>query len=727
MLFVTVVCVAVACGSQSWISPVTGALDRVLFDAAAEWVVPSRTSHVAVVHVDPASAGALANRTQASSISDLLRRLDRAASVTLEPEVMPSHDIGELSDAIAAHGRIVLALPAMWVARDASTPQEGVAGAGHRQVVTGHLGAVRGFVPWAISGASHPHAVLESMRVARKDFRTPADRELVERLASGAVLALSAPDSVPQYALGDVIRGGVPDDAFDGKMVFVGRSGSNEASFRTSSIRPQWLSPVQVEALMAEAVVDGGLVQVVSGPSIVILHLLMALTLVLICSLGSTWRLHLAVMTWFAVTLVMPVATLAMGSWVGLGVLPIAYALIYAYFAWENLHNARRAWRQEVRDMQANPPLLGMPLPVEQAHRKVRGPAGEIRSLVMAMRRLQRTAISMIDHLPHPVLIVRDHRVLLWNENAARIMASTDRHGDTRPIAMKWEAALRCAHGNGEGHQEIRIGDREMLMLETPFCMGEVESSREDAACRLLCLVDIAGVKEGVTQSRQALTHMAHDMRSPLSTMLALIEEHGESQADAVDPGFLEDLRRQADYSLRVASEFLALSRAEQMSRVQFSPVVLRDLVEEAVDQCQPEADRRRIVLQGPSCVPEEPMAEVCADLLVRAFVNVIDNAIKYSADGSIVDISLTLSGHAQCVVRVVDQGEGIAPEHLDRLFEPFYRAGRKGLAGGVGLGLPFVQRVVQQHGGSVCVTSDLGVGTTFELNFQRMVLQSAA
>ena len=114
-------------------------------------------------------------------------------------------------------------------------------------------------------------------------------------------------------------------------------------------------------------------------------------------------------------------------------------------------------------------------------------------------------------------------------------------------------------------------------------------------------------------------------------------------------------------------------------------------------------------------------LAPINPPLLEQAVVNLIDNAVKYSAEGSAVSVRLELAGD-EIVISVADQGHGIPREHLPRLFERFYRVdkARSRDLGGTGLGLAIVKHIAQVHGGRVSVDSILGRGSTFRIHLPR-------
>jgi two-component system phosphate regulon sensor histidine kinase PhoR len=131
---------------------------------------------------------------------------------------------------------------------------------------------------------------------------------------------------------------------------------------------------------------------------------------------------------------------------------------------------------------------------------------------------------------------------------------------------------------------------------------------------------------------------------------------------------------------------------------------------------CEAKAAAKHISLEV-TC-PDALRANLNAPLLEQALVNLIDNAVKFSPAHSTVRVEAQETG-GEIVIRVMDQGGGIPPEHLDRIFERFYRidAGRSRKVGGTGLGLAIVKHIAQAHGGRVTVESTPGPGSTFALH----------
>lgn len=383
------------------------------------------------------------------------------------------------------------------------------------------------------------------------------------------------------------------------------------------------------------------------------------------------------------------------------------------------------------------------------------------------IRTWQSIYVSVINRLPYPVFLAIDGNIKIWNMKASGMLGEhssadiamskavgsgvsgtgsldaddagamgfgteSSSQGDSQdtftvPIPDIQQLVAKYCRSNDSVSQEVVLNGREHILLCVPYPSLDTAlgpAAAEEHVSHLVCLVDIADVKERVTHDKQALRHIAHDLRSPLTAILTLIEER--ATYDRVDNSgnehlFLDDLRRQADYSLRVAQDFLQLSRAEQIDRQAFAPVILEDIAAEAIDYAWSAAEKKSIQVIGPECSVENTMLMGNADMLIRTIVNVIDNAIKYSPPHTSIKVRLVDVDQKHMALHIVDEGMGIAEDDLQRLFDPFFQVVTQGEAeAGVGLGLPFVKTVIERHGGSVNVQSAPGIGTDFKIVLPR-------
>ena len=189
----------------------------------------------------------------------------------------------------------------------------------------------------------------------------------------------------------------------------------------------------------------------------------------------------------------------------------------------------------------------------------------------------------------------------------------------------------------------------------------------------------------------------------------------------------LDAIDRYTQKGLSTSEQFLQLSRLQLSSRFERYELETGQLLDNAIEQVYFLARDKEISIQreephASAAVPEHGFEEGVwidgnGELLERAFVNLLGNAIKYSEAGSKVVVTLAVQeGIAR--IDIIDEGHGIPAEEIDHIFEPYYRSDRPELAEnrGAGLGLRFVKTVIERHNGAVEVDSTWGQGTTFTI-----------
>jgi two-component system, OmpR family, phosphate regulon sensor histidine kinase PhoR len=196
----------------------------------------------------------------------------------------------------------------------------------------------------------------------------------------------------------------------------------------------------------------------------------------------------------------------------------------------------------------------------------------------------------------------------------------------------------------------------------------------------------------------------------------------GPAQNDAgARERFLAIMHAQAERMARLIDDLLSLSRIELREHINpNTPVELLPIIHQVIDTLEPRAQERGVeILVSPAEQPLVVHGE--RDELIGVFENLVENAIKYGASGKRVEIrlecaSVQAANGSQAKVSVRDWGPGIAPEHLPRLTERFYRVdvGQSRAEGGTGLGLALVKHILNRHGGRLSIESTLGAGSTF-------------
>ncbi len=241
----------------------------------------------------------------------------------------------------------------------------------------------------------------------------------------------------------------------------------------------------------------------------------------------------------------------------------------------------------------------------------------------------------------------------------------------------------------------------------------------------VIVLSDITDLKHLENVRREFVANVSHELKTPIASIKGFIETLLNRKVDSAEDRqrFLEIIRRQADRLQSIIEDLLALSRIEQREgagSLVMERTDIGDVLHNAKRDCLSGLTEQNINLE--LHYDEAIQADINAPLLEQALINLLNNAIKASDNGATISVSAQSIKKPQAPeileITIQDEGCGIEPQHLSRLFERFYRVdkGRSRASGGTGLGLSIVKHIVQAHGGSVSVDSTPGIGTCFKL-----------
>jgi two-component system phosphate regulon sensor histidine kinase PhoR len=229
---------------------------------------------------------------------------------------------------------------------------------------------------------------------------------------------------------------------------------------------------------------------------------------------------------------------------------------------------------------------------------------------------------------------------------------------------------------------------------------------------------DITQIDQLERVRQEFLSNVSHELRTPLTAILAFVEtlEEGALEDQQNNRRFLGVIRRNAERMRNLIDDILDLSAIEAGNvPIESAAIPLRELVDDISTALSSRAADRAVSIRN----EVDPEVEVFADhrRLEQMLTNLIDNGLKFNHPGGTVRIQYH-SGQMDRIT-VTDEGEGIAPEHLARIFERFYRVdrARSREMGGTGLGLAIVKHLARLHGGEVSVQSSLGQGSTFVID----------
>ena len=268
------------------------------------------------------------------------------------------------------------------------------------------------------------------------------------------------------------------------------------------------------------------------------------------------------------------------------------------------------------------------------------------------------------------------------------------------PIDSITTAARDITAEDLSGRLELRLPDDEVGRLARTF--DEMIARLDDAFRR----------------QRQFAADASHELRTPLTVIKGQIDVslQRDREPEAYQ-GVLRAVNEEVDRLIRLAGSLLTLTRADGgQIPLAFEAVDVGDLVAGVVEQLRPAAGDQGVDLRLDTGPPVTMEAD--QDLLIQLMLNVLDNAIKYTPNGGLVNAGWGTNGQ-RVELRVRDTGPGIAAEDIPYVFDRFYRAdkARSRAAGGVGLGLAISRWIAEAHGGSIHVVSTLGEGSTFTVS----------
>ncbi len=344
-----------------------------------------------------------------------------------------------------------------------------------------------------------------------------------------------------------------------------------------------------------------------------------------------------------------------------------------------------------------------------------------IRSATEQREELEAIMSSMVECV---ILLSREGRVIRMNEAAERLFnvkpgSAADKNILEISRNREFESFVeKCLADGPSVESEIRIASDAERTLNA-YGVGILNGAGEKARA-LIVLHDITKLKRLETVRKDFVANVSHELKTPITSIKGFVEtlkETGKENPEDVER-FLGIISKHADRLNAIIDDLLSLSRIEQAEsaeHIKLEKEKLLHIIESAALLCRRKAEEKNIELAA-ECDPSLT-AVVNPALLEQAIVNLVDNAVKYSAAGGTVKIRGFEDG-SEIVVEVKDSGCGIPKDDLPRIFERFYRVdkARSRSLGGTGLGLSIVKHIANLHRGQVTVESEVGKGSVFKL-----------
>tara|TARA_A100001015_G_scaffold120675_1_gene133785 strand:- start:3133 stop:4893 length:1761 start_codon:yes stop_codon:yes gene_type:complete len=253
---------------------------------------------------------------------------------------------------------------------------------------------------------------------------------------------------------------------------------------------------------------------------------------------------------------------------------------------------------------------------------------------------------------------------------------------------------------------------------KTILISGSIYSDAEEPQ-GILIAQDITKLKRLESTRQKFVANVSHELKTPITIIRSMFETILASKEKEIDipVDLLQKGMRNTDRLNQIIDELLQLSKLETTGgEIEKERTNLNAICENVFQQCLPKANEKNIKLISEN---NDQVLLCNSNLLIQALKNLVENAIKYSSDNTIITIAHVLkTNENKVVIHVIDQGPGIEEKHIHRLFQRFYRIdnARSRQMGGTGLGLAIVKHISQSHGGQAYVESIIGKGSTFTI-----------
>ncbi|HSL01560.1 MAG TPA: ATP-binding protein [Rubrobacteraceae bacterium] len=349
--------------------------------------------------------------------------------------------------------------------------------------------------------------------------------------------------------------------------------------------------------------------------------------------------------------------------------------------------------------------------------------AEEIEHYVGQIQEQKSRLEAVLEASPEAVVATdASERITMVNPAAARMLGirTSDQGRSLEELGVHSEIllCLREAAANGVAVREVELGNKAYWAYAAQ--MNREESGESGGI--ILAVRDITEHRSLEKTKTAFVSDVSHELRTPLTTIQSAIDllERARERLDPLEHRALQLADGELKRIRGMVEELLTLAQLDSWQyQLEVGPTDMSRIVRTAIEAVEAKAQRFGIEIHFDYDAEHRCVCDV--QKLYQVFINLIDNAVKYSDRGD--DVFVEIEEDVSFVtVRVRDTGVGIPPEELDQLFERFYRVNkdRSRATGGSGLGLAISKQIVEMHGGEISVGSEAGVGSTFEVRLPK-------
>jgi PAS domain S-box-containing protein len=356
--------------------------------------------------------------------------------------------------------------------------------------------------------------------------------------------------------------------------------------------------------------------------------------------------------------------------------------------------------------------------------------AEEIEHYVGEIQEQKSRLEAVLESSPEAVVATDSgERVTMVNAAAARMLGirASDRGRTLEEIGAP-RAVLRClreAAANGVAVREVEFGEKAFWAYAAQMNRGQPDLAPNGDAGIILAVRDITEHRSLEKAKTDFVSDLSHELRTPLTTIQSAVGllERARDRLDPLEHRALELADQELQRIRGMVEELMTLAQMDSWKyQLEVGPANMSTVVQTAIESVETKAQRFGIKIYFGDAGEHRCICDV--QKLYQVFINLLDNAIKYSDPGARVDVEIEEDDSA-LTVRIRDTGVGIPKEDLNQLFERFYRVDkdRSRATGGSGLGLAISRQIVEMHGGSISVESEVDVGSVFEVRLPKAFL----
>ncbi|MEO9599694.1 CHASE2 domain-containing protein [Parasphingorhabdus sp.] len=696
--------------------------DNLVYDQLSEIERPAPHSDILIVEIDEDSLATFGKwpwprERHAELFKQLANGNPKAIGfdILLSEPGEPDGD-AQLAEAMAANSNLFLPLHFIFPGSDGAEydvkqpilPLErAAAGIGHVNLIFDKDGVVRRAALCfgdKASGQAWPHLMEQIYRSV--EGQPSAAFERLEACDQRLLMPFASRGGFTSISYMALANGGVPRAFLEDKIILIGATANGLGDQYPVPLGDGGtLAGVEIMANLYGAIARDDFVRPVTFTR----QLLLSLLPVWILLIGFwRWRPRTTIIVSFALLLIiLAVSTLLMrsGLWFAPGAALLGVILVNPIWGWRRLQATSDFMYRELQNFNRSNVDIPIMRPDLGPVDVITGQAEQLTHAIAHVRDLRRFIGDALRNLPDPMFITDldgqvtfvNHLAEVGMEDGAQDLALDDMLNlFVSPDDLQEVKDYLYLQNRPETHDYVDFTSLDGKV----FAMRRALVVSDEGLLKghIHYLADITEVANAAQQREEVLQLLSHDMRAPQAAILALLDSQKADETTARIEGH-------ARRTLALADNFVGLARIDSSEFVG-EDLLLAELVEEANDSLWPLGKARSIRCEvddrsGGAFIIGEPSS------LYRSFVNLIDNAIKYSPEGGLVTVGIRLTeldGQAFVSVAIADQGTGISEDMLGQLFERFASDDRMAHSSikGTGLGLNFVSKVIRRHGGHI-------------------------